>query len=166
MYADLTVKARCHAPAETELILLQQQADYIGLDVQTDTFYEADIGKLKHREGNIENVLIHYNRKIREGARLTEVLLYLKNPGAATIAQVCGGRKVLGQVKKYRKIFFIGNVKFHLDHLPERGHFIEIEAIDLDGSLGIETLQQQCSYYKELLQIADEDLVNSSYIDL
>ena len=166
MYADISIKAHCADPAEAESLLLQHKAAYVGLDVQTDTFYEADYGRLKHRQGNIENVLIHYNRKRSGNAQQTEVLLYLKNPGAATVAQVCDGRKVLAQVRKLRKIFFIGNVKFHIDHLEGRGHFIEIEAIDLDGALGIAVLKQQCDHYKELLQIGKEDLIDDSYIDL
>lgn len=166
MYADITIKARCLAPAEAESILLQHSADYKGLDAQTDTFYEAEYGKLKHRQGNIENVLIHYNRVQSEGVKRTEVLFYLKNPSHATIEQICGGREVLAQVKKLRKIYFIDNVKFHIDYLEDLGQFIEIEAIDVDGSLGMEVLHEQCNYYKDLLQIADEDLVNDSYIDL
>ena len=166
MYADITIKARCHDPAEAESILLEHRAVYVGLDVQTDTYYETDYGKLKHRQGAIENVLIHYNRKHSGGgAKQTEVLLYLKNPASETIDQVCGSQNVLAQVKKFRKIFFIENVKFHIDHLEEHGHFIEIEAIDLDGSLGLDMLQHQCSYYKGLLEVADEDLINDSYTD-
>lgn len=166
MYADITIKARCSNPAEAESILLQHKADYAGLDVQTDTYYETETGKLKHRQGNIENVLTHYKREFSGGVQKTEVLLYLKNPSLTTVAQVCDGKKVLAQVKKFRKIFFIENVKFHIDHLEGLGHFIEIEAIDLEGALGIGMLQQQCGYYKELLQIADEDLINDSYINL
>jgi len=166
LYADITIKARCTDPAQVESILLQHKVDYVGLDVQTDTFYEADYGRLKHRQGNIENVLIHYKRERSGNAHQTEVLIYLKNPGSATVAQICSGRKMLAQVRKLRKIFFIDNVKFHIDHLEGRGHFIEIEAIDLDGSLGVEMLRQQCDYYKELLEITDEDLINDSYIDL
>ncbi|MFD2245157.1 class IV adenylate cyclase [Pontibacter ruber] len=166
MYLDITIKARCYNPAKVESILLEHGAQYVGLDVQTDTYYEADYGKLKHRQGNIENVLIHYNRKSGGGTKQTEVLLYLKHPGAETINQICGSQKVLAQVKKLRKIFFIGNVKFHIDYLEELGHFVEIEAIDLDGSLGLDMLNQQCHYYKELLQIEEDDLVTSAYTDL
>ncbi|WP_276495760.1 CYTH domain-containing protein [Pontibacter litorisediminis] len=72
----------------------------------------------------------------------------------------------MAEVKKLRKIFFIENVKFHIDFLEELGHFIEIEAIDLEGSLGIEVLRQQCNYYQELLQLEEEDLVNDSYVNL
>ena len=166
MFADITIKARCHDPAKVETILLEQGAAYVGLDVQTDTYYEAEYGKLKHRQGNIENVLIHYNRTITGEAKQTEVLLYLKNPGPETIDQICGGQKELARVKKLRKIYFIENVKFHIDYLEELGHFVEIEAIDLDGSLGTDMLQQQCSYYKELLQIEEEDLVTAAYSEL
>ena len=166
MYADITIKARCTDPLETERILLQHKADYVGLDVQTDTFYETEVGKLKHRRGNIEHALIHYKREQSGGVQKTEVLLYLKNPSPTTITQVCDGRQVLAQVKKIPKIFFIDQVKFHIDHLAGVGNFVEIEAIDLDGSRGIDVLRQQCNYYKEVLQILDEDLVNDSYVNL
>lgn len=166
MYADITIKARCHEPVKVERILLDHDASYIGLDVQTDTYYATDYGKLKHRQGNIENVLIHYHRKTADEAKQTEVLLYLKNPAPETVQQICGEQQVLAQVKKLRKIFFIEKVKFHLDYLEPIGHFVEIEAIDLDGTLGLTTLKQQCSYYKELLQIEDSAIVTSSYTDL
>ncbi|GAB3195230.1 putative adenylyl cyclase CyaB [Pontibacter aydingkolensis] len=166
MYADITIKARCENHAEAESILSGLNAAYQGEDVQTDTYYETDYGKLKHRQGNIENVLIHYNRTPLEGAKRTEVLLYLKNPGAATVAAVCEGKSIIARLKKIRKIYFIDNVKFHLDQIKGLGDFIEIEAIDLEGSVGIEVLQQQCDYYKDLLQIHNEDLVTSAYTDL
>ena len=166
MYADITIKAYCENPAEVEGVLLGLSADYQGQDVQTDTYYETDYGKLKHRQGNIEHVLIHYNRVQLEDAKQTEVLLYLKNPSAGTVAEVCKGKRVLAQVKKVRKIFFLDNVKFHLDQIEGLGNFVEIEAIDLDGSVGTKVLRQQCDYYKSLLQIADEDLINNAYTDL
>ena len=165
MYADITIKAYCHNPAETERILLQHQAEYKGLDVQTDTYYEVTYGRLKHRQGNIENVLIHYNRESNGNAKKTEVLLYLQNPENAIVNQVCAGKKVLNQIKKHRKIFFIENVKFHIDHLESLGYFIEIEAIDIVGSLGEDKLKQQCTYYKKLLRITNKDLIDHSYFD-
>ena len=166
MYADITIKARCADLAEAESILWELNAAYQGQDLQTDTYYEADYGQLKHRQGNIEHVLIHYQRVQLQDAQKTEVLLYLKNPSSATVAEVCRDRSIVGSVKKARKIFFIGNVKFHLDQAEGLGDFIEIEAIDLDGSVGLPVLRQQCDYYKDILQIRDEDLVTSAYTDL
>jgi adenylate cyclase class IV len=43
------------------------------------------------------------------------------------------GIKVI--VQKKRRIYFIGNVKFHFDTIAELGTFIEVEAIDKDGTL-------------------------------
>jgi adenylate cyclase class IV len=39
-------------------------------------------------------------------------------------------------VDKKREIYFINNVKFHIDTVDGAGSFIEIEAIDNDGSSG------------------------------
>ncbi|MDX5436413.1 MAG: CYTH domain-containing protein [Pontibacter sp.] len=166
MYADITIKARCADLAEAESILWELNAAYQGQDMQTDTYYAVEYGQLKHRQGNIENVLIHYHRLQLEDAQKTEVLLYLKNPSATTIAEVCRGKSIVASVKKARKIFFIGNVKFHLDQVEGLGNFIEIEAIDLDGSVGLPVLRQQCDYYKEIFNIREEDLVTSAYTDL
>lgn len=166
MYADISLKARCADPEVIESILAGLNADYQGLDVQTDTYYETAEGRLKHRQGNIENRLIQYKRIPQEVGCKTEVTLYLKNPSSETVAEVCRGKAVLAQVRKARKIFFIGNVKIHLDQIDKLGSFVEIEAIDLDGSVGIEVLRQQCDYYKSILQIDDEAIVNQDYIDL
>jgi len=69
-------------------------------------------------------------------------------------------------VDKQREIYFIDNVKFHIDRVEELGNFVEIEAIDKSGSLGEEQLQKQCRKYMNLLDIAEGDLVGESYSDL
>jgi adenylate cyclase, class 2 len=166
VYSDITIKARCNNPEEVESILHQLNAAYQGTDLQKDTYYETEYGKLKHRQGNIENVLIHYRRHQLEEAKKTEVLLYLKNPSLVTLEAVCGDKKILTEVKKRRKIFFIDNVKFHIDQVEGQGSFLEIEAIDIDGSVGDEVLWQQCNYYKELLQIEEEDIVQDAYFNI
>ena len=69
-------------------------------------------------------------------------------------------------VDKQREIYFIDNVKFHIDQVEGLGSFVEIEAIDATGQLGIEKLRQQCDYYIALLEINPEDLVETSYSNL
>ena len=69
-------------------------------------------------------------------------------------------------VKKKREIYFIENVKFHLDDVNGLGTFVEIEAIDSAGSLEKERLLEQCNYYLKLFEIKNEDLVAESYSDL
>jgi predicted adenylyl cyclase CyaB len=73
---------------------------------------------------------------------------------------------ILAIVKKKREIYFIDNVKFHLDIIDGLGEFIEIEAKDEDMNLGIPFLEKQCQFYMELFKIEFKDLINKSYIDL
>ena len=73
---------------------------------------------------------------------------------------------VLVTVKKQREIYFIGNVKFHLDRVDRLGTFVEIEAIDQDGTIGQDQLLAQCRTFLELFEISQEDLVAVSYSDL
>ena len=47
---------------------------------------------------------------------------------------------VLTVVDKKREIYFIGNVKFHIDTVESLGTFIEIEAQDHDGTIGKDKL--------------------------
>ncbi len=73
---------------------------------------------------------------------------------------------VLVVVDKQREIYFIDNVKFHIDNVKGLGLFVEIEAIDKDGSIGKSKLLQQCEHYMNLFNIERKDLISISYSDL
>ena len=73
---------------------------------------------------------------------------------------------VLVIVDKQREIYFIDNVKFHLDTVKSLGTFVEIEALDQEGTIGKEQLLAQCHYYINLFAILPDDLVAVSYSDL
>ena len=73
---------------------------------------------------------------------------------------------VLVVVDKKREIYFIENVKFHIDEVRGLGSFMEIEAIDHDGNLGREKLLAQCRHYISELGIEDNDLMTHSYSDM
>jgi len=69
-------------------------------------------------------------------------------------------------VKKRREIYYIENVKFHIDEIPGLGNFIEIEAGNVLADKSKVKLQQQCEYYLKEFGIKDEDLVAESYSDM
>ena len=69
-------------------------------------------------------------------------------------------------VDKKREIYFIDNVKFHIDKVKGLGNFIEIEAIDKTGKIGKKKLLEQCNYYIKLFGIKNTDLLSNSYSDL
>jgi adenylate cyclase, class 2 len=159
-------KARVSDPENTELLLQSLHPVFKGEDRQTDTYFNVATGRLKLREGNIENALIWYDRPNDRSSKQSQVLLY-KHAGnenlKAILTRVHGIKTV---VDKKRRIYFIDNVKFHFDEVQVLGRFIEVEAIDETGELGIEKIKQQCDYYAALFKINAEDYVALSYSDL
>jgi adenylate cyclase, class 2 len=73
---------------------------------------------------------------------------------------------ILVIVDKKREIYFIDNVKFHLDAVKDLGRFVEIEAIDNEGTIGKDRLLEQCQFFLDLFEISKEDLISVSYSDL
>jgi predicted adenylyl cyclase CyaB len=149
-----------------ESILKELKPEYNGVDNQTDTYFNLSKGRLKLREGNIENALIYYEREDEKGAKRSDVILYKceKDSGLKEILTKVHGVKVV--VKKKRRIYFIDNVKFHFDDVEGLGQFVEVEAIDKNEDIGIEKLKEQCDKYIEVLGIRKEDFVDCSYSDM
>lgn len=163
---NIEFKAASKDIVTAEKILLQQQPVFIGEDHQVDTYFNVDNGRLKLREGNIENALIHYERENKAGSKSSQVLLYQHQPDEHLKAVLVKALGIKAIVDKRRKIYFIENVKFHFDTVDKLGTFIEVEAIDKDGSLGAALLQQQCDHYAALFNISNNDFMALSYSDM
>lgn len=163
---NIEFKARTTDLDKLEKKLLQLGPVFIGEDNQTDTYFNVIKGRLKLREGNIENSLIYYERQNAAGAKQSDVLLYPHDPDNALkeILLKLHGIKVI--VEKKRRIYFMGNVKFHFDTITELGTFIEVEAIDNNGNSGIEKLKAQANKYAEFFNIKSTDYIALSYSDL
>ncbi|MDE3183671.1 MAG: class IV adenylate cyclase [Bacteroidota bacterium] len=148
-----------------ETKLLKLDPVFKGEDHQVDTYFNIEKGRLKLREGNIENSLIYYERKDVSDTKQSDVLLYQFQPDLSLkeILTKVHGIKVI--VDKRRKIYFIDNVKFHFDTVDKLGTFVEVEAIDT-GNIGIEKLKEQCKYYADFFGIHDSDYEAKSYSDL
>jgi adenylate cyclase, class 2 len=159
-------KARCADIAAAEATLLIHNPLFIGEDNQCDTYFQVPHGRLKLREGNIENALIHYERQNTANAKLSQVILYQHRPDANLKAALTAALGIKVVVRKKRRIYFIDNVKFHFDTLEGLGQFLEIEVIDRGGELPIETLQAQFAHYAAVLGIAEADYVAGSYSDM
>jgi predicted adenylyl cyclase CyaB len=165
-HLNIEIKARCEDLEHAREMLETQQASYIGLDHQIDTYFKVHSGRLKLREGNIERALIHYRRQDQAGPKKSLVKLFEISSDTVLKEILCDSLGKLVVVDKEREIYFIDNVKFHLDTVKDLGTFVEIEAIDEDGSIGEEELTRQCRSYMDLFHIQPEDLVQSSYSDL
>ena len=159
-------KARCHDLDRIEQILLNLNADYKGEDHQIDTYFETDNGRFKLREGNIENALIFYQRQDIAGAKVSDISYYQSADKESLKQVLTKAMNVISCVDKRRKIFFIDNVKFHLDRIEGLGTFVEIEAIGMTESDTVEKLKNQCAQYIEMFGIQDDDFVADSYVDM
>lgn len=159
-------KAKTNELDNLEKKFLQLDPKFIGEDSQTDTYFNVAKGRLKLREGNIENSLIWYERENTADAKQSDVLLYKHDPDKTLkdILVKVHGIKVI--VQKKRRIYFIDNVKFHFDTIAELGTFIEVEAIDKDGNFGIEKLKDQANKYAAFFNIQKEDFIAFSYSDM
>lgn len=164
MPVNIEIKARCKNADKVRQILASLGAEHRGTDHQIDTYFKVENGRLKLREGNIENNLIYYNRPNAAGPKRSDVILYpsSRDPGLKKIlAEVQG---ILAVVDKHRDIFFIGNVKFHVDEVHGLGSFVEVEAIGTEEDA--EKLEIQCKDYIRKLEIQDDELISESYSDM
>jgi len=166
MHINFEFKARANDISKLEALLLKQQPLFIGDDRQIDTYFNVENGRLKLREGNIENALIHYERINMAAAKQSNVLLYQHQPDKSLKEILIKALGIKTVVDKKRRIYFIDNVKFHFDEVQQLGTFVEVEAIDKDGSMGVDKLKEQCSVYIDLFKIDKKDFVAESYSDL
>lgn len=165
-FINIEIKARTGNPGFVRDYLLKAGADYKGTDIQTDTYFKVAKGRLKLRQGKIENNLIWYERSNQEGPKQSDFLLTAVQDGDALRAILEKSLGVKVAVTKTREIYYIGNVKFHIDSLESLGNFVEIEAGNKLADLAMEQLQEQCNFYMKELRITGEDLIANSYSDM
>jgi adenylate cyclase, class 2 len=165
-HLNIEIKARCSNPGYIKEYLKSHNAEFKGTDHQTDTYFSVVNGRLKLREGNIENNLIYYERGNLPGAKESYFrLVKMADPkGLKEMLAKSLGIKIV--VEKKREIYFIGNVKFHIDEVAGLGNFAEIEASNLYADISKEKLQEQCEFYKSEFKIKDENLIAVSYSDM
>lgn len=163
---NIEFKARVAELESFENHLKTLSPRFVGLDHQIDTYFNVQQGRLKLREGNIENALIHYHRANTADAKLSDIILYHHKPDPAlkAILQLHMGVKAV--VDKKRRIYFINNIKFHFDEVKGLGTFLEVEVIDQDGSLAIEDMKRDCDHYFHFFNLTQQHLVDRSYSDL
>lgn len=162
------IKARTSRTDQQRALLLERDADFRGTDHQVDHYFRVPEGRLKLRHGSIEQSLIFYQRSNQAGPKDSSVALTRLDGEeraqslAATLNQALG---TWVKVDKQREIYFIDNVKIHLDTVKGLGTFIEIEAIG-NSPAQRDPLLAQCREYMEYLGVTDEELVENSYSDL
>lgn len=165
-FKNVEVKARSDNHEFLRSYLLEHGAEFKGIDHQIDTYFIVPSGRLKLRQGNVENNLIFYNRGDKSGPKQSNIV-FSEVDAKSNVKEVLElALGVLVEVDKTREIYFIDNVKFHIDTVKGLGSFMEIEAIDYEGSIGVDKLRDQCNFYMKELRIRKDDLLTNSYSDM
>ena len=157
-------KARLKDEPRAREALKRLGARFVGTDHQIDTYFHVPSGRLKVREGRIENALVFYRRSNIRRARQAAVemmLLPRRNSLRAILARALG---TLVVVDKRREIYFVKNVKIHLDRVRQLGEFLEVEAISHVGD--VKKIRSQARQFQKLFGITAKDIVAESYSDL
>jgi predicted adenylyl cyclase CyaB len=160
------IKSRVPSCTKIESILEKNHAKFEGVDHQIDTYFKIDDGRLKLRQGNIENTLIFYKRDNTAKARESEIILEKLGQKTNLPQLLCRALGADIVVDKMRKIFFINNVKFDIDLVKGLGEFIEIEAISENGLYSNQELKEQCQKYIDVFELMEKDFMSLSYSDL
>ena len=161
------IKASCDDVDFLHNKLLSIGADFNGVDHQVDTYYKVSKGRLKLRMGTIEKNLISYFRPNDSSVKKSDVSFQAIEEGSNIPEILLRNLEILCIVDKRRKIYFIDNVKFHIDEVKSLGSFMEIEAIaDQSKPQSYTFLQSQCEKYMNLLGIKKADLIDQSYSDM
>ena len=157
-------KAHLRDAAHVRATLKRLRARFVGTDHQVDTYFQIPAGRLKIRAGRIENSLIFYRRTNSARARRSTVEMMLLPRRNSVRAILAGALGVLAVVDKRREIYFVGNVKIHLDRVRGLGTFVEVEAMTRSGDIG--KVRAQAAKFQELFAISPADIVPQSYSDL
>jgi predicted adenylyl cyclase CyaB len=166
MPVNIEVKARCPDTARVRAVLVETGARLIGVDRQTDTYFDVPSGRLKLRQGDIENHLIYYNRPDEEDAKRSDIDLYQPADRDTLSRLLAHALGVRCEVRKRREIYLHGRVKIHVDQVDGLGEFVEIEVIEHSSTPDESEMKTECAMWMKKLGIRREDLVASSYSDM
>ncbi|WP_430612067.1 class IV adenylate cyclase [Flavobacterium sp. JP2137] len=163
---NVEFKARVEALDKYEQKLIALGATRIGVYHQVDTYFNATVARLKLRESDGQNSLIHYHRADTPTAKESDIIYYQHDPNPALKAILTTQLGVKVVVDKVRTIYAIDSVRFHLDVVQQLGIFIEVEAMLENPNHSQADLKAQCDRYFEHFELEKSQLVDRSYSDL
>lgn len=165
---NLEIKARFNWTDEVVVILKEIDAKFETTEIQTDTYFDVNNGRIKIRErqGKDKDAqMIQYFRE--DTPDITESrysLVNVKNPESikSILTREHGIREV---VQKHREIWIWQNVRIHFDKVKKLGSFIELEAIINDDN-PVDISEDRIRELMVKLDIKKHNLIEKSYIDL
>ncbi len=138
-------------------------AEYAGMLIQVDTYFNVSQGRLKLREaeGGLAE-LIFYERSEVESERWSN---YQKTAVAdpdslkLLLKDALGLRAV---VRKQRHLFLLPGARIHIDEVEDLGSFLEFEIAEA----GPGECRRRMKSLRQVFEIQEESVIRSSYVDL
>ncbi len=163
---NLEIKARYPWTDEVVNILNEIDAQFKTVEIQTDTYFDVNNGRIKIRErlGKDAEMIQYFREDKADIKECSFSLVHVKNPESvkSILTREHGIREV---IQKHREIWIWHNVRIHFDRVKKLGEFIELEAgIDDDNPVDVSE-----SRIRELMvkfDIKKHNLIEQSYIDL
>ncbi len=163
---NLELKAQYDPLPETEDILRDLGAEFESKEIQSDTYFKVDNGRLKIREiENGDSQLIQYFRHNTTGAAQSNYALVTLRDVDKISRMLKRVHGILITVKKKRKIWIWEKVRIHLDEVKQLGNFIEFEAILTEDDIEDEA-EKKIGFLMRKLKVSEDALIGESYSDL
>ncbi len=166
---NVEIKARCPNLAAMRILALESGAEFVGEELQRDTYFRVPAGRLKLRSatgsGGRRSELIRYRRNDTPAPRLSSYTIKpVRLPGLLR-SWLTLRRGVLIEVFKRRELWLWRGVRIHLDDVRDLGTFVELEAV-VDDIGSDEQASHRCRQLIALLEIPAGEMVGQSYADL
>ena len=141
---------------------------------QWDTFYTVPRGRLKLRAfppednepaANWSGELIAYDRPDHKGPKTSHYSITPVTDALGLGATLARSLSVLGEVKKTRTLFLVGQTRVHFDRVKGLGDFIELEVVLREGQSEVEAQTIAAGLMADL-GIRKKDLIAVAYLDM
>jgi predicted adenylyl cyclase CyaB len=167
MPRNVEIKARVGDVEKLEGLVYELTESLGTVLEQEDTFFNVPNGRLKLRivDSNPHGELIQYTRWDQKGPKECQYSI-TKIEDAESLKQSLGNALgFMGIVKKKRQLYFFGQTRIHLDTVKGLGSFMELEVVLEEGQT-VEEGEKEAHSLMEKLDIQQEDLVSTAYMDL
>jgi predicted adenylyl cyclase CyaB len=133
---------------------------------QTDTFFQVPNGRLKVRKlARDAGKLIYYERADQAGPKTSEYRLTPTSDPEGLRCTLARSLPMLGEVKKQRTVYFVGQTRIHIDRVDGLGDFVELEVM-IQPNQTLEQGEEIALNLMAQLGITEADLIEVAYLDL
>ncbi|KAL6471272.1 hypothetical protein MHYP_G00199220 [Metynnis hypsauchen] len=133
---------------------------------QQDTFFTVARGRLKLRDFlDGSGQLIFYERPDMDGPKLSSYSITPTNDPEGLRRVLSDALGQVGQVKKERRLYMVGQTRVHVDCVEGLGNFMELEVVMKEN----QSTEEGAAIANQLMQelgVKKEHLIEGAYMDL